>query len=145
MTYIKDFDQVGRGDVGVAGGKGANLGELAQAGFPVPPGFVLTTAAYADFVEANGLAPRILELATLPRRCTGNRLRRRRATHPRAVHRRRDAGGHRPRGGRGLQRARPAGSSPGTAAYGYAGGGAGPRPRPKTLPRPASPGSRRPT
>ena len=34
MTYIKDFDQVGRGDVGVAGGKGANLGELVQAGFP---------------------------------------------------------------------------------------------------------------
>ncbi|WP_251045082.1 PEP/pyruvate-binding domain-containing protein [Arthrobacter sp. ISL-5] len=66
MTYIKDFDQVGRGDVGMAGGKGANLGELAQAGFPVPPGFVLTTAAYADFVEANGLAPRILEFATLP-------------------------------------------------------------------------------
>lgn len=66
MTYIKDFDQVGRVDVGMAGGKGANLGELAQAGFPVPPGFVLTTAAYADFVEANGLAPRILEHATLP-------------------------------------------------------------------------------
>lgn len=65
MTYIKDFDQVGRGDVGLAGGKGANLGELAQAGFPVPPGFVLTTAAYEDFVQANGLAPRILELATL--------------------------------------------------------------------------------
>ncbi|WP_104137969.1 PEP/pyruvate-binding domain-containing protein [Arthrobacter sp. ZGTC131] len=66
MTYTKDFDQVGRGDVGMAGGKGANLGELARAGFPVPPGFVLTTAAYADFVEANGLVPRILELATFP-------------------------------------------------------------------------------
>jgi pyruvate,water dikinase len=66
MTYIKDFAQVGRGDVGMAGGKGANLGELLQAGFPVPPGFVLTTAAYADFVEANGIAPRILELAALP-------------------------------------------------------------------------------
>jgi phosphohistidine swiveling domain-containing protein len=66
MTYIKDFDQLGRGDVEEAGGKGANLGELAQAGFPVPRGFVLTTAAYADFVEANGLAPRILELAALP-------------------------------------------------------------------------------
>ncbi|MDR6559414.1 pyruvate,water dikinase [Arthrobacter pascens] len=66
MAYIRDFGQLGRGDVGLAGGKGANLGELARAGFPVPPGFVLTTAAYADFVESNGLAPRILELATLP-------------------------------------------------------------------------------
>jgi Pyruvate phosphate dikinase, AMP/ATP-binding domain len=46
MTYIKDFSQVGRGDLEEAGGKGANLGELARAGFPVPPGFVLTTAAY---------------------------------------------------------------------------------------------------
>ncbi|MDQ1595419.1 MAG: rifampicin phosphotransferase, partial [Arthrobacter pascens] len=66
MAYIRDFGQLGRGDVGLAGGKGANLGELARAGFPVPPGFVLTTAAYADFVEANGIAPQILELATLP-------------------------------------------------------------------------------
>lgn len=66
VAYIRDFGQLGRGDVGLAGGKGANLGELARAGFPVPPGFVLTTAAYADFIEANGLAPRILELATLP-------------------------------------------------------------------------------
>ena len=66
MTYIKDFRQVGRGDLDEAGGKGANLGELAGAGFPVPPGFVLTTAAYQDFVNANGIAGRILELTALP-------------------------------------------------------------------------------
>jgi rifampicin phosphotransferase len=66
MTYIKDFSQVGHGDLEEAGGKGANLGELARAGFPVPPGFVLTTAAYQDFVNANGIAGRILELAALP-------------------------------------------------------------------------------
>ena len=48
MTYIKDFDQLGHSDLDEAGGKGANLGELARAGFPVPPGFVLTTAAYQD-------------------------------------------------------------------------------------------------
>jgi pyruvate,water dikinase len=66
MTYIKDFDQLGRSDLDEAGGKGANLGELARAGFPVPPGFVLTTAAYQDFVNANGIAGRILELAALP-------------------------------------------------------------------------------
>ena len=66
MTYIKDFDQLGRSDVDEAGGKGANLGELARAGFPVPPGFVLTTPAYQDFVNANGIAGRILQLAALP-------------------------------------------------------------------------------
>lgn len=38
-----------------AGGKGANLHRLAQAGFPVPPGFVLTTDAYRAFVQANDL------------------------------------------------------------------------------------------
>ncbi|WP_395399812.1 PEP/pyruvate-binding domain-containing protein [Arthrobacter sp. UC242_113] len=66
MTYIKDFDQLGRSDVDEAGGKGANLGELARAGFPVPSGFVLTTPAYQDFVNANGIAGRILEFAALP-------------------------------------------------------------------------------
>ncbi|MGH3821775.1 MAG: PEP/pyruvate-binding domain-containing protein, partial [Pseudonocardiaceae bacterium] len=30
----------------VVGGKAANLGELIRAGFPVPPGFCITTAAY---------------------------------------------------------------------------------------------------
>ncbi len=39
----------------IVGGKGAGLSRLAQAGFPVPPGFVITTAAYRAFVEANSL------------------------------------------------------------------------------------------
>src|SRR5438105_4268451 len=46
---------VGRKDVDVAGGKGANLGELVRVGFPVPPGFLLTTAAYERFVAENQL------------------------------------------------------------------------------------------
>ncbi|WP_354514674.1 PEP/pyruvate-binding domain-containing protein [Paenarthrobacter sp. 4246] len=37
------------------GGKAANLGELASAGLPVPPGFCLTTAAYRDALSAIGL------------------------------------------------------------------------------------------
>jgi phosphoenolpyruvate synthase/pyruvate phosphate dikinase len=32
------------------GGKGANLGELTRAGFPVPVGFCVTTAAYREFL-----------------------------------------------------------------------------------------------
>jgi pyruvate,water dikinase len=55
MTFVKQLEELGRRDVPLAGGKGANLGELCRAGLPVPPGFVLTTAAYAAFVEANGL------------------------------------------------------------------------------------------
>ena len=38
-----------------AGGKGLNLARLVRAGFRVPGGFVATTAAYAEFVAANGL------------------------------------------------------------------------------------------
>ncbi len=38
-----------------AGGKGANLARLVRAGLPVPPGFVVTTTAYRDFVVANRL------------------------------------------------------------------------------------------
>ena len=38
-----------------AGGKGANLARLARAGFPVPPGFIVSTDAYRAFVAANGL------------------------------------------------------------------------------------------
>ena len=33
-------------NLALAGGKGAYLGDLTQAGFDVPPGFVITTAAY---------------------------------------------------------------------------------------------------
>jgi pyruvate,water dikinase len=43
------------------GGKGANLGELTRAGFPVPPGFCVTTAAYRDFVGASGALDALLD------------------------------------------------------------------------------------
>ncbi len=63
MRYVRQFADLGRGDVAEAGGKGANLGELTRAGFPVPPGFVLTTAAYRAFVAAAGIGERVLALA----------------------------------------------------------------------------------
>jgi rifampicin phosphotransferase len=53
------------------GGKAANLGELITAGFPVPPGFVVTTAAYrhvADTLDLSdpGRARQALAGAELP-------------------------------------------------------------------------------
>lgn len=42
-----------------AGGKGANLSRLIRGGFPVPTGFVVTTAAYDAFVAANDLGPHL--------------------------------------------------------------------------------------
>ncbi|HWJ53337.1 MAG TPA: PEP/pyruvate-binding domain-containing protein, partial [Propionibacteriaceae bacterium] len=48
-------------DLDLAGGKGANLGELVAAGFPVPDGFVVSTAAYDSAVEQGGLRSLITE------------------------------------------------------------------------------------
>src|SRR5438876_6085436 len=45
------------------GGKAANLGELIHAGFPVPAGFCISTAAYTLLSERAGLAPILEELA----------------------------------------------------------------------------------
>ncbi len=65
--YIARFDELDRDDVALAGGKGANLGALSRVGFPVPEGFVITTAAYDAFVEANDIGEAILRLASVPR------------------------------------------------------------------------------
>ncbi|WP_226583902.1 phosphoenolpyruvate synthase [Halobacillus litoralis] len=48
VLYI---DQVDRSSLALVGGKGANLGELSKAGFPVPGGFCVTTQAYQDFIS----------------------------------------------------------------------------------------------
>jgi len=46
-------------EIAVAGGKGASLGRLVKAGFPVPSGFVITTDAYAECIRANDLDAKI--------------------------------------------------------------------------------------
>ncbi len=52
---VVGLEALTRADLGLAGGKGANLGELIRAGFPVPPGFVVTAAAYEQFAAHNQL------------------------------------------------------------------------------------------
>ncbi|ANS80145.1 Phosphoenolpyruvate synthase [Serinicoccus hydrothermalis] len=42
------LEEVGAEDLALVGGKGANLGELIDAGLPVPRGFVVTTQGYAE-------------------------------------------------------------------------------------------------
>ncbi len=59
QTRLRRLDQLGRGDVAFAGGKGANLGELRGAGLPVPDGFVIGAPAYAAFCDADGLRDKI--------------------------------------------------------------------------------------
>lgn len=42
-----------------AGGKGANLSRVTHFGFPVPPGFIITTGVYLQFCELHHLSERI--------------------------------------------------------------------------------------
>ncbi|MFZ5808139.1 MAG: PEP/pyruvate-binding domain-containing protein [Chloroflexota bacterium] len=56
------FSQIHRADVPLAGGKGANLGDMANAGLPVPPGFVITSTAYRQVYEQSGLRDEIKKL-----------------------------------------------------------------------------------
>lgn len=49
------FNELNKDSLNVAGGKGANLGEMTQAGFPVPPGFITSAQAYHDFMDKSRL------------------------------------------------------------------------------------------
>jgi len=64
MNYTFLFKQLKNKDVAIAGGKGANLGEMTGAGFPVPDGFVLATDAYKKFVKKNNLQKKIVSIAS---------------------------------------------------------------------------------
>lgn len=58
--YVKKFEELSKSDIGIAGGKGANLGELTQAGIPVPPGFVVTAQAYEYFMDEAGINDKVM-------------------------------------------------------------------------------------
>jgi len=58
---VRWFTEIGAGEKGTVGGKGASLGELSGAGFPVPPGFVVTIEAYNAFVETSGIGADLFE------------------------------------------------------------------------------------
>src|SRR3990167_2524262 len=55
MELIRKFENITKGDAALAGGKGASLGEMTQAGIPVPPGFVLLSEAFEKFLEETDL------------------------------------------------------------------------------------------
>lgn len=59
LSLVTPLGDLSATDLSLAGGKGANLGELIRAGFPVPDGFVVTTAAYDAFVATNDLDARL--------------------------------------------------------------------------------------
>ena len=60
--YVEKFEDLSKSDIGIAGGKGANLGELTQAGIPVPPGFVVTAQAYQKFMDEAGINDKVMSI-----------------------------------------------------------------------------------
>src|SRR5215213_1328296 len=83
LDLIMPFTAIDGAMLPLAGGKAANLGELVRAGFPVPAGFCVSTAAYEMVAADAGLEPtlaalvaantedteRLAELATEARSC----------------------------------------------------------------------------
>lgn len=51
MKYIKLLQNINKKDLPIVGGKGANLGEMLQAGFHVPNGFCITVDAFDEFMR----------------------------------------------------------------------------------------------
>jgi pyruvate,water dikinase len=57
--YTLDFGVIGTDDHARVGGKCASLGQMTQAGVAVPPGFAVTTDAYAAMLDSHGLRAEI--------------------------------------------------------------------------------------
>lgn len=49
-NFTLPFSKISKKDAKIAGGKGASLGEMAQAGLSVPPGFVVLADAFEKFL-----------------------------------------------------------------------------------------------
>lgn len=61
-AHVRDISTLRLADAEEAGGKGANLGELVAAGFPVPAGFVLLRSGYRESMHAGGVDSEVAAL-----------------------------------------------------------------------------------
>jgi len=59
--YVIELDQIGKDDIKIAGGKGANLGQMIKFGIPVPSGFIVTTSSFDYLIQTNNLGNQIEE------------------------------------------------------------------------------------
>jgi len=62
MEYVVWFENLTKDSLSIAGGKGANLGEMTRLRLPVPPGFAITTRAFDTFLEANKINEKIQQV-----------------------------------------------------------------------------------
>ncbi|WP_405182802.1 phosphoenolpyruvate synthase [Nocardia sp. NBC_01377] len=57
--YVADFRELRLADTDIAGGKGANLGELVAGDLPVPPGFVILRSCYEQVITSGPHGPEL--------------------------------------------------------------------------------------
>lgn len=65
MKYTKNLKNLTIKDVGIAGGKGASLGEMFNNGIPVPDGFVILSSTFDEFISQSELNTSINEILEL--------------------------------------------------------------------------------
>ncbi|MFQ5925407.1 MAG: PEP/pyruvate-binding domain-containing protein [Dehalococcoidia bacterium] len=56
------FEDVGKDNISLVGGKEANLGEMTKAHIPMPPGFIVPAQSYFYFLEKSDLSGEISSL-----------------------------------------------------------------------------------
>lgn len=64
MKYVYWFEEISKDSLGIAGGKGANLGEMANSGFPIPPGFVIGGDSYYEYIKLYKIDKLITDILT---------------------------------------------------------------------------------
>ena len=61
-ALVLPFNKMDKNDIPLVGGKAANLGEMVQAGFPVPNGFCVTSYSYQLLITENNLLQTIKDI-----------------------------------------------------------------------------------
>ncbi len=56
------LNEITKDDIALAGGKGANLGELLRNEIPVPNGFVIDSRTFIEFMEVTGLKYQVTDM-----------------------------------------------------------------------------------
>lgn len=65
QSLVLNFKEIDKHSLPQVGGKGANLGEMVKAGFPVPPGFAVTVASYDLFLKENQITEELEKLLSV--------------------------------------------------------------------------------
>jgi pyruvate,water dikinase len=60
--YIRWLSSLSKKDIPIAGGKGANLAEMYNANFPVPPAFIITAQSFDKFLREANLKEKIKKI-----------------------------------------------------------------------------------